>query len=85
MVNVLFKIVELPSGAKALPIKWVFTYKFNENNVLFRWKTRLVLHSDKQRPGIDYSDMFVGVIQLSTFKLLMALMPHIIQSVSTWM
>ena len=36
MANALFKIIELPLRAKALPIKWVFTYKFNENNVLFR-------------------------------------------------
>jgi hypothetical protein len=61
-VNALFKIVELPSRAKALPIKWVFIYKFNKNNVLFRWKTRLVLCSDKQRLGIDYSDTFTSVV-----------------------
>ena len=62
MVNVLIKIIKLPPKAKALPIKWVFIYKFNENNILFRWKARLVLRSNKQRPGIDYSDMFAGVI-----------------------
>ena len=73
MVNNLFKIVELPPGAKALPVKWVFTYKFDENNVLFRWKARLVLRGDKQRPGINYSDTFAGVIRPSTFKLLIAL------------
>jgi len=62
MINNLFKIVELPPGAKALPIKWVFAYKFDENNVLFRWKVWLVLRGDKQRLGIDYGDMFVGVV-----------------------
>ena len=36
MVNVLFKIIKLPPRAKALPGKWVFIYKFNKNNVLFR-------------------------------------------------
>ena len=36
MVNILFKIVKLPPKAKALPVKWVFIYKFNKNNVLFR-------------------------------------------------
>ena len=36
MVNILFKIIKLLPRAKALPIKWVFIYKFNKNNVLFR-------------------------------------------------
>ena len=36
MVNALFKIVKLPLRAKALPVKWVFIYKFDENNVLFK-------------------------------------------------
>ena len=62
MVNVSFKIVKLPPGAKALPVKWVFTYKFNKNNVLFRWKAWLVLRGDKQRLGINYGNMFAGVV-----------------------
>jgi len=73
MVNVLFKIVELPPGAKALSVKWVFIYKFDKNNVLFRWKARLVLRGDKQRPGINYGDTFASVVRPSIFKLLMAL------------
>ena len=36
MVNTLFKIIKLLPRAKALPIKQVFTYKFDENNVLFK-------------------------------------------------
>ena len=62
MVNILFKIVKLLPGAKALPIKWVFIYKFNENNVLFKWKTRLVLCGNKQCLGIDYGNTFISVI-----------------------
>ena len=73
MANILFKIVELPPGAKALLVKQVFTYKFDKNNVLFRWKTQLVLCGDKQYLGIDYSDTFAGIVQPNTFKLLIAL------------
>ena len=62
MVNNLFKIVELPPRAKALPVKWVFIYKFDENNILFRQKVQLVLRGNKQRPGINYSDTFAGVV-----------------------
>jgi len=36
MVNILFKIVKLLPRAKALPVKWVFIYKFNKNNVTAR-------------------------------------------------
>ena len=62
MVNILFKIVELLPGAKALPIKQVFIYKFNKNNVLFRQKVQLVLRGNKQRLGIDYGDTFISVV-----------------------
>ena len=54
MVNNLFKIVKLLPRAKALPVKWVFIYKFDKNNVLFRQKARLILYSNKQRLGINY-------------------------------
>ena len=73
MVNTLFKIVKLLFRVKALPIKWVFIYKFNKNNVLFKQKARLVLCGNKQRLGIDYGDTFTSIIQPSIFKLLMAL------------
>jgi hypothetical protein len=72
-VNTSFKIIKLPPRAKALPIKWVFIYKFNENNVLFRWKARLVLYSNKQHLGINYSNTFASIVQFSIFKLLIAL------------
>ena len=62
MVNNLFKIVELLPRAKALPVKQVFIYKFNKNNILFRWKAWLVLRGNKQRLEIDYSNIFVGVV-----------------------
>ena len=62
MVNILFKIIKLLPKAKALPIKWVFIYKFNKNNVLFRWKAWLVLCGNKQCLGIDYGDMFAGIV-----------------------
>ena len=62
MVNILFKIIKLLPRAKALPIKQVFIYKFNKNNVLFKWKARLVLCGNKQRLGINYGDMFIGVV-----------------------
>ena len=62
MVNNLFKIVELPPRAKALPVKQVFIYKFNKNNVLFKQKAQLILYGNKQRLEINYGDTFTGVI-----------------------
>jgi len=62
MVNILFKIIELLLRVKALPVKWVFIYKFNENNILFRWKAWLVLCGNKQYLGINYGDTFAGII-----------------------
>ena len=61
-MNALFKIIKLLFRAKALPVKWVFIYKFNKNNVLFRWKAQLVLHSNKQHLGINYGNTFASII-----------------------
>ena len=47
MINISFKIIKLLLRVKVLPVKWVFIYKFDENNVLFRWKAWLVLCGDK--------------------------------------
>ena len=62
MVNNLFKIIKLLFKAKALPIKQVFIYKFNKNNMLFKWKAQLVLYSNKQCLSINYSNIFIRVI-----------------------
>ncbi|SGY26804.1 BQ5605_C018g08797 [Microbotryum silenes-dioicae] len=52
---------DLPSGARALRSKWVFTRKENAQGKVTCYKARLVAQGFAQRPGIDYNEMFAPV------------------------
>ncbi|SGY81088.1 BQ5605_C009g05455 [Microbotryum silenes-dioicae] len=57
---------DLPSGARALGSKWVFTRKENAQGEVTHYKARLVAQGFAQRPGIDYNEMFAPVARPST-------------------
>ncbi|SGY16338.1 BQ5605_C012g06848 [Microbotryum silenes-dioicae] len=57
---------DLPSGARALGSKWVFTRKENAQGEVTRYKARLVAQGFAQRPGIDYNETFAPVARPST-------------------
>ena len=42
------KITRLLKGQQPLPLIWVFTYKYNSNSCLTKYKARLVVHGDLQ-------------------------------------
>jgi hypothetical protein len=42
--------------------KWVFVRKRNENNVVVRYKARLVVQGFSQRPRIDYNETYSPVM-----------------------
>ncbi|SGY32234.1 BQ5605_C002g01337 [Microbotryum silenes-dioicae] len=52
---------DLPSSARALGSKWVFTRKENAQGKVTRYKARLVAQGFAQRPGIDHNEMFAPV------------------------
>ena len=47
--------------------KWLFVPKRNKNNVVVRYKTRLVAQGFTQRPGIDYDETYSPVMSGITF------------------
>ena len=54
---------------KVFPVgyKWVFVRKRNENNMVVRYKARLVAQGFSQRPGIDYDETYSLVMSDITF------------------
>jgi hypothetical protein len=49
---------------------WVFTYKFNEDGYLLKYKTRLIVRGDLQA---QYGDMYAATLAARLFQALMAL------------
>jgi hypothetical protein len=49
---------------------WVFTYKFNEDGYLYRFKARLVVRGDLQQP---YGDTYAATLAARTFRALVAI------------
>jgi hypothetical protein len=49
---------------------WVFTYKFDEDGYLYRFKARLVVRGDLQQP---YGDTYAATLAARTFRALVAI------------
>ena len=54
----------------AVPLMWVFTYKFNEDGYLLKHKARLVVRGDLQQ---QYGDTYAATLAARLFRALMAL------------
>ncbi|KAI1663278.1 Pol protein [Pyrenophora tritici-repentis] len=54
----------------AVPLMWVFTYKFNEDGYLLKYKARLVVQGDLQE---QYGDTYAATLAARLFRALMAL------------
>jgi hypothetical protein len=58
------------ADAEVLPLMWVFTYKFDEDGYLYRFKVRLVIRGDLQQP---YGDTYAATLAARTFRALIAI------------
>ena len=67
--------VTLPTGKRAIPCKWVFSYKngvqTSGDSVMLE-SARLVARGDLQRAGIDYGETYGTVVKLVFLRLLLA-------------
>ena len=58
--------------AFVIPLMWVFTYKFNDNGFLVKYKARLVVRGDLQRYSI-HDETYAATLASRTFRALMAM------------
>ncbi|GJQ95542.1 putative ribonuclease H-like domain-containing protein [Tanacetum coccineum] len=57
-LSVVWILVDLPTGNRAIGIKWVFKNKKDERGIVIRNKARLVAQGHRQEEGIDYEEVF---------------------------
>jgi len=62
----------LPPGRKAIGYKWIFKTKYHFDGTFDRYKTRVVVQGCRQKAGIDYSETFAPVVEMTTVRALLA-------------
>lgn len=82
--NDTWKFVNKPSGANLVSTKWVFKIKMLPNGQIDRYKARLVARGFTQREGVDFFDVFSGVVRLETLKSLLAMAAILNLEIEQW-
>jgi hypothetical protein len=59
------------SATRTLPLMWVFTYKFDTNGYLIKYKARICVRGDLQPP--DHRDNYAATLAAWTFRALMGI------------
>ena len=66
-----FQVVDWPISKPVIPLKWVFTYKFDENGNLNKYKGRICVRGDLQ--PVSHEENRAATLALRVFRMLMAL------------
>ncbi|KAF8785815.1 Retrovirus-related Pol polyprotein like [Argiope bruennichi] len=67
-------LVEPNSNMKVLGCRWVYNIKQDEKNNVRKYKSRLVAQGFKQRPGVDFTDVFAPLVNFDVIKFLFVLL-----------
>lgn len=70
-------LCDLPIGAKAIGLKWVFMIKLNADGSINKYKAGLVAKGYVQQYGIDCDEVFALVARLETIRLMINLVATI--------
>lgn len=71
--NGTWKLTQLPTGHKAIRLKWVFKIKRNTNGDIIKYKARIVAKGYVQKEGVDFDEIFAPVTRIETVRMLLAL------------
>ncbi|GBO03580.1 Retrovirus-related Pol polyprotein from transposon TNT 1-94 [Araneus ventricosus] len=70
----IWDLVEPKSNMKVLGCRWVYSIKHDEKNNVKKYKSRLVAQGFKQRPGVDFTDVFAPLVNFDIIKFLFVLL-----------
>ncbi|XP_072076479.1 uncharacterized protein [Arachis hypogaea] len=71
--NDTWELTDLPTDKKPIGVKWVYKTKYKPNGEVDCFKARLVAKGYKQKPGIDYFEVFAPVARLDTIRMIISL------------
>ena len=65
--------VARPNGVKVIPCKWVLKRKLNADGSYGKYKARLVILGNLQKPGFDFGETFSPVARMETIRIVIAI------------
>nr|GEZ43818.1 retrotransposon protein, putative, Ty1-copia subclass [Tanacetum cinerariifolium] len=71
--NKVWKLVDLPPGAKVVKSKWIYKKKTDMDGVVYIYKARLVAKGFTQTYGVDYEETFLHVADMRAIRILIAI------------
>ncbi|GKD44984.1 putative ribonuclease H-like domain-containing protein, partial [Tanacetum coccineum] len=71
-LQLVWTLMDLPHGKRAIGTKWVYMNKKDERGVVIRNKARLVAQEYTQEEGIDYNEVFDPVARIKAIRLFLA-------------
>nr|GFB26429.1 hypothetical protein [Tanacetum cinerariifolium] len=71
--NKVWKLVDLPPGAKVVKSKWIYKKKTDMDGVVYTYKARLVAKGFTQTYGVDYEEIFSPVADIRVIRILIAI------------
>ncbi|MCO5585663.1 hypothetical protein L7F22_039599 [Adiantum nelumboides] len=73
VINDSWDLVELPQNAKDLPCKWAYKKKFTSGDPSPKYKARLVAKGFKQEKGVNFDEIFLPMVKMTTLKTILGL------------
>ena len=70
--NQTWEVVNIRKGIKLVRCRWVFNVKYNSDDKIERFKTRLVAEGYTQMYGVDYREIFALETQMNTIRILLS-------------
>ncbi|KAL5802512.1 hypothetical protein ACOSQ4_030817 [Xanthoceras sorbifolium] len=71
--NNTWELTSLPEGKKSIGVKWVYKTKYKFDGQVDKLKAGLVVKGYKQKPGIDYYEVFAPVARMDTIRMVIVL------------
>ena len=66
--NQIFELVKLPKGKRVLKNRWIYRLKQEESFSTPRYTTRLVVKGFSQKNGVDFEEIFLSVVKMSSIQ-----------------
>lgn len=74
--NNTWELVERPENISVIDCNWVFQIKYDEKGNIQKYKVRLIARGFLQRKGINYSETYSPVANMTTIRVLIAVANH---------